>query len=102
MSDLCNAIKLLAQEAVSSQKPLEVCFGRVIKESPLKIQTEQKLILTEEFLTVSESLKEKTVTAHFDDRAVEMKLKDGLKEGDSVIMLRQQGGQSYVVIDREG
>ena len=37
MSDLCNAVKILAQEAINSQKPLEAVFGKVINESPLKI-----------------------------------------------------------------
>ena len=42
MSDLCNAVKILAQEAINSQKPLEAVFGKVISESPLKIETEAK------------------------------------------------------------
>jgi hypothetical protein len=29
MSDLCNAVKILAQEAINSQKPLEAVFERL-------------------------------------------------------------------------
>ena len=54
MSDLCNAVKILAQEAINSQKPLEAVFGKVISESPLKIETEQRLILTKDFITIAE------------------------------------------------
>ena len=93
MSDLCNAVKILAQEAINSQKPLEAVFGKVINESPLKIETEQRLILTKDFITVAEHLRERTINVHIDD---------SLKKEDTVIMLRQQGGQRYIVLDREG
>ena len=42
MSDLCNAVKILAQEAINSQKPLEAVFGKVINESPLKNRNRAK------------------------------------------------------------
>lgn len=29
MSDLCNAVKILAQEAINSQKPLEAVLERL-------------------------------------------------------------------------
>ena len=64
MSDLCNAVKILAQEAINSQKPLEAVFGKVINESPLKIETEQRLILTKDFITVAEHLRERTINVH--------------------------------------
>lgn len=31
MSDLCNAVKILAQEAINSQKPLEAVFWKGYK-----------------------------------------------------------------------
>ena len=101
MSDLCNAVKILAQEAINSQKPLEAVFGKVINESPLKIETEQRLILTKDFITVAEHLRERTINVHI-DRTVAMKIDNSLKKEDTVIMLRQQGGQRYIVLDREG
>ena len=102
MSDLCNAVKILAQEAINSQKPLEAVFGKVINESPLNIETEQRLILTKDFITVAEHLRERTINVHIDDRTVAMKIDNSLKKEDTVIMLRQQGGQRYIVLDREG
>ena len=90
MSDLCNAVKILAQEAINSQKPLEAVFGKVINESPLKIETEQRLILTKDFITVAEHLRERTINVHIDDRTVAMKIDNSLKKEDTVIMLRQQ------------
>lgn len=101
MNDLRNALKILAQDTINAEKPVEVTFGSVKETEPLKIETEQRLVLTEEFIVVSENLKEKTVQAFFDDRSVKMKIDNSLKEGDTVIMLRQRGGQKYIVIDRE-
>ena len=39
--DLIKAIKKAAVEAVKASKPVEVCFGKVISVSPLKILVEQ-------------------------------------------------------------
>jgi len=80
---LVKLIKQTAIEAVKAEKPVNICFGKVTSISPLKILVEQKLTLSKAQLVQS-----KTVADY------------GLAIGDEVILLRQQGGQKFVVADK--
>lgn len=82
---LVKLIKQTALEAMKAEKPVNVCFGKVISVSPLKILVEQKLTLSKAQLVQS-----KTVADY------------GLAVGDEVILIRQQGGQKYVITDKIG
>lgn len=44
--DLVKVLKQAAVDAVNATKPTDITFGKVISTSPLKIQVEQKLILS--------------------------------------------------------
>ena len=80
-TNLLNVMKQAGVNANESQKPVKVCFGKVISESPLKIQIEQKITLTKVQLVLT-----KTV--------------ETLQKSDEVILLRVQGGQKYIVMDK--
>ncbi len=82
--ELVKQIKIAAVEAVNAEKPAAVCWGRVISGYPLKITVDQKLILGEHQLILTEG----------------MMLNGKLAEGDKVVLLRAEGGQEFVVIDR--
>lgn len=59
MPDAKGIIKKVHQaavEAVESTKPVNVCFGKVISASPLQINVEQKMILTEKQLVLSRNV----------------------------------------------
>ena len=80
-SNLVQLIKRIAMEVYSESKPCDVMTGRVTSESPLKIAVGNKMILDNDFLIISSTAKEK------------MKMKA------TVIMLRQNKGQKFFVID---
>lgn len=80
---LVETLKKVAVDAVEATKPVNVCFGEVISTDSLKINVEQKMILGEKQLILTRSVT----------------LDNELQTGDSVILLRQQGGQKFVVID---
>lgn len=84
-NDLLKAIKKAAVEAVEASKPVSVCFGKVTSSSPIKVLVDQKINLTKAQLILTE-----TVT------------KEPLQKDDQVILLRQQGGQKYIIVDRIG
>jgi hypothetical protein len=71
-------IKRTAVEAVESDKPTAVMFGTVTAVSPLVVEVEQKLSLGGEALVC---LKNVTVDV-----------------GESVLLLREQGGQRFFVL----
>lgn len=113
MDELVEAIKIAAVEAVDSGKPVSVCFGTVVSASPLKISVEQKLALTEAQLWLCRNVTdfETEISADWESENAEghshavkgnkkITVHNGLAVGDQVLLLRQQGGQKYIVWDR--
>lgn len=125
-TELVKLIKKSAIEAVAASKPVEICFGKVISVSPLKISVEQKMTLGEPQLVLCRNVTEyrtritgENVKNHYyvgklpDVSTVpvdpphihavgkiEIIVHNGLVVGDEVLLLRQQGGQKYIVVDR--
>lgn len=121
---IAKKIKRAAIEAQESTKPVEICFGKVTSASPLKILVEQKLPLGEGQLilarNVTDFTTEVTVNWNTEDKGggsgyasyethkhpikgrKKITVHNGLVVGDEVILIRQQGGQKYIVVDRIG
>lgn len=108
MSNITQLIKQAAVEAVKAGDPSDIIYGTVASAEPLIIQINQKLMLTSEFLTLTTSVIDYKVQVKIydigeDETKVEkqmMNVYNGLKSGDKVILLKQQGGQRYVVLDK--
>lgn len=77
-----ESIKRIALKAFEASNPVNVLFGTVTKANPLEVEIHQKLRLSKEFL-------------------VETK-RDGtsLVVGDKIVLLRVQGGQQFIVLDK--
>lgn len=84
MADLVQVIKKAAVEAVEASVPCNVMFGTVVSVNPLSVRIDQKLTISSNFLTVTSVV-----------RSI------GVSSGDKVILIRQKGGQRYVIIDKE-
>lgn len=119
---LAELIKQGAIGAQSASAPVEVLFGKVTKTKPLEITTESKLKLPQEFLVlcrevtdyevdmtvnhVTESSSGGSGYGAFDSHRhgyVGRKtflVHKALQVDEEVVMIRQQGGQEYIVIDR--
>lgn len=78
---LIPLLKRIALEAVEASKPTVVLFGTVQSVSPLSIYLEQKRTITKNFLIITDKAK-------------------NLAVGDGVVMVRMQGGQKYIIIDK--
>lgn len=100
--DLMKAIKRAAVAAVSATKPVEVCFGNVISASPLKILVDQKMTLGKPQVILSRNVTDFELKVTIDGETSKITVHKGLVVGDNVILVRQQGGQKYVVWDRVG
>lgn len=102
MSDFIKSIRKIVLAAIEAQKPTRVVHGTVDSLVPLRVRVDQKLVLEQEQLILTRS-----VTTY----DTEMRINDGsrqyctiyneLKVGDRVTMIRQHGGQQYLVIDKE-
>lgn len=123
-NELVGTLKRAALEAVEAGKPAGVHFGEVVGVSPLKINVEQKLVLSEKQLVLCRNVTDFTTEVAVDwqtenksggsgeasfashNHAVRGRKKitvhNGLVVGDKVILLRQQKGQKFIVWDRIG
>ncbi len=120
--NILGVLKKIVLDVNEASKPVNVVFGTVTSESPLKIQVSQKLILNKNQLIltrnvtdyyVNMSVDHKTETksggsgassfaAHTHDYKGTKKflVHNKLKSGEKVLMVRMQEGQKYIIIDR--
>ena len=111
MTDFTRQVKRAAVEATEAGKPVQILYGTVTKENPMEITMNQQKILDADDLILC---------SHLSDYEVELEMnwpvtggeggsitgikkvmfKNHLRVGEKVILLRQQEGQNYVVIDR--
>lgn len=115
---LLDTIKRAGLVAVNSENPVNLLFGEVIEKDPLVIKVDQRFDLTADFLIVPESLtpleinlqhehqyqdasesgtSTRTTQAALNEPIV---IRRGLEIGDRLILLRVQGGQKYLILDR--
>lgn len=117
-----EVVKRAAVEAVEAGKPVIILFGKVISASPLKIQVDQKTILTEKMLILTRNVTDFEVdmsvshitlnraggsgdpafASHNHDYKGRKKFKvyNALVKDDEVVLTRVQKGKRYVVWDR--
>lgn len=122
--EFLKLIKQAALEVVANSKPCDVMIGIVAGESPLSIQLDQKITLTEEFLFLTRNVTDYSVIMEVDHTTEaemggscsdhckehthdyvgekEFFVKNHLQEGEKVLLLRVAGGQKFVVWDRLG
>ena len=123
---LVEAMKRAARDERESSKPVNVYFGEVVSAAPLPLTVEQKLVLgaSQHILTRSVTDYMTTVTVQWNTEIGVLSsdgkttappphlhgivgqknflMHNALEVGDEVILIRQQEGQKFIVIDRIG
>lgn len=99
-NDLVKIIQKIVIETVNTNYPLSMMYGTVISTSPLKINVEQKMVLDAPFLMLSKSVTYQSTSIIIDGQTKTITLTNALKVGEQVVLLRQQGGQKFLVLDR--
>src|SRR5690625_934038 len=107
---MLNLIKQAGLDAYGASNPVIIQFGVVSEVDPLEVIVDQRFPLTEDFLIVPESLTRLEVNLQhshsYSDGTTGNALNEpvvirrGLETGDKVILLRMQGGQKYLILDR--
>ena len=131
---ISELIKALAKGVMNSSQLADIEFGVVEEVNPLKIRINQHMIFTDEFLILTNAVKDHSVDVSVswnteaekehthgngnngkptegveepkDGHKHQIKgrkritIHNGLTVGEKVLLLRTQGGQNYVVIDR--
>lgn len=130
-NELVRAVKQAAREAVQADSPMAVCYGTVTAVDPLEVTTDQKLVLKEKLLILTDHVRDYNVemstisgagsaegphytesesggggyaefaahTHRYQGRK-KWRVHNALKMGEKVILLRCDGGQKYIVLDR--
>lgn len=98
--DFVSLIKRAALDAVEAQKPAGVYSGTVIGVNPLKVQLNQKIELDDDMLIIPQHLTNYKVDIVMDGYTRDCTVKNALKIGDAVVMVRVQGGQKYLIVDK--
>ena len=131
INELVRLVKQAAVEAVQADAPMAICYGIVISTTPLKIQVDQKKILGEAQLILTDNVRDfnvvlstiegegKSEGPHYTEDESggggyaefaahrhkyqgrkKWRVHNALEVGEKVILLRCDGGQKYVVLDR--
>ena len=118
MNGFLESVKRAAVEAVAAGKPFGFILGKVTSVSPLKVQVDQKLELTASQLILTNAVRDFTVDhqteetsggsgyaefashkhAYKGKKAYKVHL--ALKTGEQVLLLRADGGQKFIILDR--
>lgn len=120
---LLDVIRRVAVNAVNAGNPSDYCIGTVISTNPLSIQlNQQEEALSEDFLILTDLVRDFTVditvshqtenraggsgdpsfASHNHDYTGRKKIivHNGLSVGEAVILIRQAGGQEFIVLSR--
>jgi len=115
---LLSVIKRAGKNAMENEKPVDVCFGKVLSTEPLQIMVDQKLMLGKAQLVLTKNVVDHDVdvtVAWSSDSATcdvshshgitgrkKLTVHKGLKVNELVVLLRAHGGQKYIILDRVG
>lgn len=121
-NSLVGAFKKAAKEEREASKTCDFIFGTVVSPAPLQIITEQQLPLGPNQLILTRNVTNYSTTmtiswstnkkgggsgeeayeshAHGISGTKAVTINNGLVAGDKVVLLRQGGGQKFIVLDR--
>lgn len=116
-NDLVRVVQQVSAGANEAGYPADLMSGTVVNTKPLKIKVEQRFDIGSAQLIVPERLTDHEVKITLEKVSAEgmadaghleayvgtemvVKMYAGLKTGDHVVMIRQQGGQKFLVADK--
>lgn len=104
-SNITALIKKAAMDAVLASKPAAVVYGEVKTVAPLSVLVDQRLTIDEDFLVVPkrfsvQNIQATTSTTSGHSHTVTVTIDNSLKVGDKVLLVRNQGGQQYIIFER--
>lgn len=114
MANLLEMIKQAGLDAMEASNPLQLLYGEVKQTDPLEVNVDQRFTLPSDFLIVPEHLTRYELDLkHGHEYSVDgttqttrealtekIVIRPGLQAGDPLILLRVQGGQKYLIIDK--
>lgn len=125
--EMLKIIKKAGVQAMEQTAPMGILLGTVKSTSPLVINIEQRMDIPAEFLLLTDNVVDCRATLSFDNPEIknvvrpysmadeagadyklafqsnvknDITIYNGLEAGDQVLLLRMQGGQKFIVLNR--
>lgn len=117
-NELVKVIRQVSNETTEAQGPVNICYGKVLSTSPLSVLVDQKLTLGAAQLVLTRNVTDYEIQLSMEKQEFELEesakesnyqvsadrqsvlIHNALVAGEEILMLRQQGGQKYIIIDR--
>ncbi len=98
-------VKKITQDTMNQASLVQFMYGTVTSTSPLEINIEQRLTLQEDFLFLTNNVIDHEVYMTTENEIGNetkklYKVHHGLIVGDQVMLMRMQGGQQYIVLNK--
>ena len=93
-------LSMLKSRGGSQSDYADVVYGTVVGTTPLQVQLGNNLMLTIVFLTTGRAVSDYETIVKVDGSDKKVQIKNGLKTGDHVAMIRSDGGQSFYIFDK--
>lgn len=119
MDSIAQAISQIAARRISAGDPCDITYGTVSSVSPLKVDLNEKQILTDDALELSTLVSDFDVYLTSREESETAKCQGcnssghkhdygykrwtvhlGLSVGEKVVLVRMSGGQKYIILDR--
>ena len=123
MEKLIKLLKQMSNDTINNSEPFEYRKGKVETIAPLTVRIDQKMLLESDELILTHLVKdyEVDISVSHETKTFELVenlstdikthkheykgrkkiiIHQGLKVGEEVILLKVQGGQNYIVLDR--
>lgn len=99
---LYDALKQISVNANEEGNPVAIMYGTVTSAKPLKVNVDQRFQLDSDFLIRGRNVTDYETDITIDGVTKLATIHNGLKSGDKIVLLRAQGGQQFLIIDKVG
>ena len=109
---MVETLKQISKTTGEAGAPMQIMFGTVTSENPLAVLVENRLQISGEMLIVPKHLRAGYLDTHkhritagdlveeWTDEEENTEYYYGLKAGEAVILLRDAGGQRFLIVGR--
>ncbi len=97
---MLTLIKEIAKDDYKASKPIEVKYGLVIDDEDLTIILNSKILLSGKMLLLTNNVRDYEVDVEIGGNRQKMKVYNGLKKDDKVVLVRYEAGQKFLVLSK--
>ena len=103
---MVDTLKKINRAAAEAGAPMQIMFGTVTSADPLTVSVDNRFTVSASMLIVPKELREGYITTHkhtigeVGETWTDKEYCNGLEAGEAVILLRDAGGQRFLIVGR--